>query len=111
MPKNLRVVLAQLDLKVGDIPSNLNKLIESAITARDQLSADVIVFPELSLTSYPPEDLLLRPSFIESINQALNKFKSEIKDIYCVIGHPHANSAGLFNSCSVIFNGTILGRY
>lgn len=111
MPKKLRIVMAQLNLTVGDISGNLTKLIHAAKTARDTLSADIIVFPELSITGYPPEDLLLRKSFLDEANDALNKFKSEVDGIYCVVGHPHATSQGLHNSCSVIYNNTIIGRY
>lgn len=111
MRKKLRVVLAQLNSCVGDISGNLKKCIQAAHTARDQFKADIIVFPELNLTGYPPEDLLLRKDFIEASNQALNEFKAQVKNIYCVVSHPHANSQGLYNSCSIIHNGTILGRY
>ncbi len=111
MPKKLRIVAAQLNLTVGDIQGNLTKLMQAAKSARDTLSADLIVFPELCLTGYPPDDLLLRKSFIEEVNEAVNTFKSEVDGIYCVIGHPHATSQGLYNSCSVIYNKTILGRY
>src|SRR5690606_8633052 len=104
MSKKLRIIVAQLNLMVGDIQGNLAKLIHAAKTARDTLSADVIVFPELSLTGYPPEDLLLRKSFLEESNAALETFKSEVDGIYCVVGHPHATSQGLYNSCSVIYN-------
>lgn len=111
MAKKLRIVIAQLDLTAGDIQGNLTKLINSAKSARDTLAADVIVFSELSITGYPPEDLLLRKSFLDASNEALTQFKNEVQGIYCVIGHPHATSQGLFNSCSVIYNGTIIGRY
>src|SRR5579872_7149441 len=98
MSKKLRIIIAQLNLLVGDIQGNLKKLIEAANTARDTLSADVIVFPELSITGYPPEDLLLRKSFIEATNNAVNEFKTQVQNIYCVIGHPHATSQGPYNS-------------
>ncbi len=111
MPKKLRIVIAQLNLAVGDIQGNLQKSIHAAKSARDAFSADMIVFPELSLTGYPPEDLLFRKSFIDEANDALNTFKSEVEGIYCVVGHPHATSQGLHNSCSVIYNKTIVGRY
>ncbi|EKD74080.1 MAG: hypothetical protein ACD_45C00083G0002 [uncultured bacterium] len=111
MAKKLRIAIAQLNLTVGDIQGNLAKLIHTAKSARDTLLADVIVFPELSVTGYPPEDLLLRKSFLDAANEALNTFKAEVENIYCVVGHPHATSQGLFNSCSVIYNGTIVGRY
>jgi NAD+ synthase (glutamine-hydrolysing) len=111
MTKKLRIVIAQLNLTVGDIQGNLIKLINSAKSARDTLKAEIVVFPELSITGYPPEDLLFRKAFIDEANEALNTFKNEVKDIYCVVGHPHVTSQGLFNSCSVICNGTIVGRY
>ncbi len=111
MAKKLRIVLAQLNLTVGDISGNLEKHVHSAITARDKLSADVIVFPELSLTGYPPEDLLLRRNFITEANDALKKFIAEVKHIYCLVGYPHAAKQGLFNSCALIHDGNILGHY
>lgn len=111
MSKILRTVLAQLNLTVGDIDGNLGKLIEAAHTARDTYKADLIIFPELSITGYPPEDLLLRKSFIQAAADALNTFKSTVQGIHCLIGHPYQTSHGLFNSCSLIYNGTILGRY
>lgn len=111
MFKKLRIVLAQLNLFVGDIQGNLNKLINAAVNARNNLLADIIVFPELSITGYPPEDLLFRKSFLDEANNALNEFKSQVRGIYCIVGHPHLTSEGLFNACSVIYNNTILGCY
>jgi NAD+ synthase (glutamine-hydrolysing) len=111
MSKKLRIVMAQLNLKVGDITGNLQKHLDAAITARDKLSADVIVFPELSLTGYPAEDLLLRKYFVAQANAALSKLRSEIKDIYCLVGHPYTDEQHLFNSCSLIYNGKTIGRY
>jgi len=111
MTKKLRVALAEINPIVGDIEYNLKKHLAAAERARDELKADIIVFPELSLTGYPPEDLLLRPSFIQSAHEALNEFIAKTKNIYCVINHPHLTSSGLLNSSSLIFNGTILGRY
>jgi len=111
MSKKLKIALAQLNLTVGDIQGNLKKLIDASNHARDHLKADVIVFPELSITGYPPEDLLFRKTFLDEANEALNKFKSEVQNIHCVVGHPYLNSQRLFNSCSLIYNGTILARY
>lgn len=109
--KKLRIALAQLNLCVGDIQGNLSKSIEAANIARDQIGADLIIYPELNITGYPPEDLLLRKSFIQDATDALNTFKDQVKNIYCVLSHPHATSHGLYNSASLIYNGTILGRY
>jgi len=102
--------MAQLNLNAGDIAGNLQKHIHAAMTARDN-SADIIVFPELSLTGYPPEDLLLRKAFLDETNAALNKFISEIKDIYCLVGHPYTDHQYLYNACSLIHNGKIIGQY
>ncbi|MBV9575265.1 MAG: NAD+ synthase [Gammaproteobacteria bacterium] len=111
MTTKLRIVLAQLNFKVGDIAYNLKKHLDAAITARDELNADVIVFPELSLTAYPPEDLLLRKAFIEDAQQALQKLVAEVSGIYCVVGHPLTDTHHLFNACSLIYNGDFLGHY
>src|SRR3990167_8120924 len=111
MKKKLRIVLAQLNLHVGDITYNLNKHIESATLARDQLQADIIVFPELSITGYPPEDLLFRKDFLDEADRALHKMTQEIKNIYCLVSHPARHSQGLFNASSLIFNGEIIAHY
>lgn len=111
MSKKLRIVLAQLNLVVGDIEGNLAKLMQAATHARNNLAADVIVFPELSITGYPPEDLLFRQAFLAAADAAVMTFKEKVQNIYCVIGHPYANEHGIYNACSLIHNGQILGRY
>jgi NAD+ synthase (glutamine-hydrolysing) len=110
MSKKLRIVMAQLDFLVGDIQGNLQKHIQAAQEARDIMKADVIVFSELSMTGYPPEDLLNRAAFIDESNEAVNTFKSTVTGIHCVVGHPLSSSKGLYNSCSLIYNNTILAR-
>lgn len=111
MKKKIRIVLAQLDFCVGDIVGNTKKIIEAANTARDTLSADVILFPELSITGYSPEDALFRADFIGAAKNALDEITDKIRGIYCIIGHPGKSSAGLHNQCSVIYNGKMLGTY
>lgn len=114
---SLRIVIAQLNLHVGDIKQNLQKHIEAAEMARDKLHADLIVFPELSLTGYPPEDLLLRQAFVTDCNNALRELASKVHGIYCLVGHPQPSTHHfhtehhLYNSCSLIYNGKILGTY
>jgi len=108
--QNLKVCLAQLNLLVGDIQGNTQKVIESskqALTA----GAQVIVFPELTLTGYPPEDLLLRPSLELRINQALDAIKTSLLPIYIVVGYPKAVNGQLFNMAGVFFEGRCLGEY
>ncbi|HRF43705.1 MAG TPA: NAD+ synthase [Candidatus Competibacteraceae bacterium] len=106
-----RVVMAQLDFLVGDIQGNTGKIITAAIDARDRLRADLIVFPELTLTGYPPEDLLLRPGFIRQVDPALQRLCSEIHDIAVVAGCPLPTPDGLRNAAVVLAGGVVRARY
>lgn len=108
MPGRLRIVLAQIDLLVGDVRGNVQRVIEAALRARDELHAQVVVFPELALTGYPPEDLLLRPGMQLHVLAAVERIKREVRGIYIIVGHPHAATGGLYNAASVIYDGQIL---
>lgn len=107
----VRVALAQLNLHVGNIKGNTEKIITYAIKARDELNADVVVFPELSITSYPPEDLLLRPHLHELVSQSLQQICDGVEGIDLLVGHPRLESGQLFNSCSLIREGKIIATY
>ncbi|MFT2096993.1 NAD+ synthase [Marinomonas sp. 2405UD66-6] len=107
----LRIAMAQLDMLVGDITKNTQSVIDAANKARDEDKADVVVFPELTLTGYPPEDLLLRPSLDTRIEAALETLLKEVKDIYLVVGYPRRIDGELFNCASVIYQGKMLGEY
>lgn len=110
MSTKLNMVMAQLNFLVGDIDGNMSRIIEAAEQARDQLNADVIVFPELSICGYPPEDLLLRPSLIVRVERALSRLRV-IKGIDLIIGVPLMGTYGLENQALVIRAGEILARY
>ena len=97
--------MAQLNLLVGDIPGNTEKIIAAAREARDRLRADAIVFPELTVTGYPPEDLLLRPGFVGQVEPAMRRLCAEIQGITAIVGYPAATSEGLRNSAAVIAGG------
>jgi NAD+ synthase (glutamine-hydrolysing) len=103
--------MAQLDFLVGDIQGNIAKIITATLDARDRLRADAIVFPELTVTGYPPEDLLLRPSFIRQLEPAMQRLCVEIKGIAAVVGYPTATPEGLHNSAAVIRDGVIQAIY
>ena len=79
----------------------------AAVDARDRLRADVIVFPELTVTGYPTEDLLLRPSFIRQVEPAMQRLCMGIEGITAVVGYPAATAEGLRNSAAVIRDGAI----
>ena len=106
---SLRVVMAQLDFLVGDIQGNTDKIIAAAVDARDRLRADLIVFPELTVTGYPPEDLLLRPGFVSQVEPALQRLRAEIQGIVAVVGYPAATPEGLRNAAAAIGDGAIHG--
>ena len=108
---SLRVIMAQLDFLVGDVAGNTDKIIAAALSARDRLQADVIVFPELTVTGYPPEDLLLRPGFVSQVEPALQRLRAEIQGIVAVVGYPTVTPEGLRNSAAVIGDGAIHAVY
>jgi NAD+ synthase (glutamine-hydrolysing) len=107
----LRIALAQLDLWVGDITGNAARVIEAASEARDALGARLIVFPELTLTSYPPEDLLLRPGLTRAVAEALERIARSITGIAVILGHPHPHADRLYNACSLIRGGRVAATY
>lgn len=108
---SFRVVMAQLNFLVGDIAGNADKIIAAAVDARERLRADLVVFPELTLTGYPPEDLLLRPGFIAQIEPALQRLREEIRGIVAVVGCPIATPEGLRNAAVVLGDGAMRATY
>jgi NAD+ synthase (glutamine-hydrolysing) len=107
----MRIALAQLNLLVGDVAGNVAKATAAMVRARDELHADIIVFPELALTAYPPEDLLLRPGLHRQVLRGLETLKRQVMGIDVVIGYPAPGPAGLYNSASWIRNGVLLATY
>ncbi|MBR9885084.1 MAG: NAD+ synthase, partial [Oceanospirillales bacterium] len=111
MSNAIRVAMAQLNLLVGDIPGNTDRIIETAIRARDELAADLVLFPELALSGYPPEDLLLRPSLELRIDQALKALQEQVSGITLVVGYPRYRNGALYNMLGVIRDGKVLTEY
>lgn len=111
MPAFLRTTLAQINPCVGDIKGN-TELILSAVKQHAE-ECDVIVFPELCLTGYPPEDLLLRTDFIDQTMQALSDIARQTCDLelLIIVGHPALHKNLLFNAASVIQQGDITDQY
>ncbi|MCL5974425.1 MAG: NAD+ synthase [Gammaproteobacteria bacterium] len=113
MTKNqLQVVLAQIDPFVGDVAGNTRKVIVATEQARKLYAADLVVFPELCLTGYPPEDLLLRPGLIKRVNKSLQTLCQQVDDITIIVGHPLGEvGKELFNAASVISKHQITAQY
>ncbi|MBD3657655.1 MULTISPECIES: NAD+ synthase [Marinobacter] len=107
----LRLVMAQTDFLVGDIPGNTRAVIEAVRKAEQDHQADVVVFPELCLTGYPPEDLLLRPSLDLRIEEALDSLLQEDFAAVVVIGAPVRHGGLLYNAALVIEGRQVRARY
>lgn len=107
----LNIVLAQINFLVGDIVGNTEKVIVTASKAIIDHRADVVVFPELTLTGYPPEDLLLRPSLEKRIDASLRKLFEAKIEAYLVVGYPKLRDGKLFNMAGVIYRGELICEY
>ncbi len=106
----VRVALAQINTTVGDIPGNVERM-SKALTQAIDARADLVAFPELTITGYPPEDLLMRPNFIEENLKALEDFAKTVPDdIACAVGFVDLDG-DLFNSLAVVSGGEVLHRY
>ena len=111
MKKNFRFVMAQLNFLVGDIEGNTQKVIQNAITARDQHQADLIIFSELALSGYPPEDLLFREGLYKRLTAGLDLILKEVRGIDILLGYPTRNEKKNFNSASLISDGKVVTTY
>src|SRR5436190_23561117 len=107
----LRVALAQINSTVGDIPGNATKIREWIGRARDE-GAHLVIFPELALTGYPPEDLLLKTHFVDAAGAALEELARETEDgdIVVLVGTPH-RSDDVYNACAVLADGDVAAVY
>jgi NAD+ synthase (glutamine-hydrolysing) len=109
-PTVIRIALAQHDFLVGDIRGNRDKALGLVREAREA-GADLVLFPEMALSGYPPEDLLLRPGFMGGCRRALEEFVAGVEGIDAVFGHPWSENGKRFNAVSWVRDGRVLGRY
>ncbi|CAN5550013.1 NAD+ synthase [soil metagenome] len=106
----MRIALAQINTTVGDVWGNVEKATYALERAVDS-GAGLVAFPELTITGYPPEDLLLRPSFVQENLEALEEFAKQVPDgVAAAIGFVDLE-ADLYNSCAVVSGGAVLHRY
>ncbi|MDR9437651.1 MAG: NAD+ synthase, partial [Thiohalophilus sp.] len=111
MPEQeLRIAIAQINLLVGEMEGNARRIIEAMQDARDNLQADILITPELALTGYPPEDLLLRPGMYERIDRALLQIQQQVTGIDLLLGYPEQTPEGVYNSAAVIREGKIIAH-
>ncbi len=106
--ENLRLAIAQINCTVGDLEGNSRKIIDHLQRARG-FGVDIISFPELAITGYPPEDLLLKPKFVKDNLDQLNKIAKHTKDIIAIVGFVDKKENEIYNAAAVIYNGKVEG--
>ncbi len=107
MSESLRIALAQRNFLVGDVQGNAARLIEAARHARDELGAQLVLFPELTLSGYPPEDLLFHRGFRRQIEAGLARVCAEVPDVDLLFGFPEYTKAGIYNSAAYVSAGQV----
>ncbi|MCW5580480.1 MAG: NAD+ synthase [Luteimonas sp.] len=111
MTDTLRIAMAQFDFPVGAVKDNAARIVELIAEARDEYEADIVLFPELAISGYPPEDLLMRPSFLADCEVALREVAKAATGIVAVVGWPESAGSILYNSASVLREGRIEATY
>ncbi len=111
MTAKLTVVVAQLDLFVGAIADNTERIIHATNEARDSAGADLILFPELTICGYPPEDLLFHGGFKHQVGVSLERLQQECKGISVMVGYPEYSDDSIFNAACLFRDGEIVARY
>jgi NAD+ synthase (glutamine-hydrolysing) len=101
----MRLALAQINSVVGDIDGNAARVVEWLGRAREG-NADLVLFPELCVTGYPAEDLLLRPGFVRAARRAVEEIASATHGVTALVGAPHLDT-DLFNACFVLAHGEV----
>jgi len=106
----MRLALCQINATVGDIAANADRILAGVRSAREA-GAELVLFPELALTGYPPEDLLLREHFLADARSALDDLAREVDGITAIAGFPELDSGRVYNSAAVLADGTIQPIY
>jgi len=108
---SIRIAMAQFDFPVGAVARNTDRIIAMIADARDAYGADLVLFPELAVSGYPPEDLLLRPGFLRDCELAMQRIAAACTGITAVVGWPQASGPVVYNAASVLRAGRIEQTY
>ena len=111
MSGEISIGLAQINVVVGAIESNVDKIIDFAQRAKNEHDCDLLICSELVLTGYPPEDLLMRPGFNSRVQQELKRLCASVQDIDLIVGYPKRDADGYFNIGALIQKGKITHEY
>jgi NAD+ synthase (glutamine-hydrolysing) len=106
----MKIAIAQINTTVGDINGNFEKIISNIVKAKNE-KADLVIFPELTLTGYPPRDLLIKESFIQKNIEVVHQIVEHTQDIAIVVGFVNEEDGKLFNAAALISNQKIIGIY
>ena len=109
--KELCGVMAQLNLGVGDVDGNTTRIIEAADKARSRHKADFVMFPELAVCGYPPEDLLFHAGMRLQVARSLDRLKREVRGITVIVGYPEYVGTIIYNAAAVIRDGDIIANH
>jgi len=109
--RQVRCVMAQLNLVVGDVDGNTSRIVTAANEARDRFRADLVMLPELAVSGYPPEDLLFHSGMRLQVAHSLERLKQEVRGITLIAGYPEYSDAKIFNSAIVIRDGKVLANH
>ena len=111
MNKKITIALAQIDLIVGDIAGNTARILDYCKQVKVESKPDLIVFPELSISGYPPEDLLLHSGLKRRVAEAIEMIRMQVSDIAVLIGFPEYTENTIYNSCAVFENNKEIAHY
>jgi len=109
-PVEVRIALAQVNTTVGDLKGNVDKVM-ACVHRADQEKVDLVVFPELVLTGYPPEDLLLKPRFVEDNLAALKRLAGAVREAAVLVGFIDRKGGALYNAAALLQGGRVKGVY
>jgi len=111
MSATVRILIAQLNLLVGATAQNADRIIEIVERARNEALADAVVFPELALSGYPPEDLVLRDSFLQENKRQLERIRAASKGITVIVGYPRKHNEQIYNAAAILRDGAHIASY
>ena len=107
----MRIAFAQLNTRVGAIDANTKKVLDCAARARDELRCDLVLFPELTLCGYPPEDLLLHRGLRTRVEAAFARVKQGVRGIAAYVGYPEYDGDAVYNSAALLRDGEVLANH
>ena len=107
----MRIALAQLNTLVGDVAGNTGLICAAIRTARDEYAADLVVFPELAVCGYPPEDMLFQAGLRRQVGNALDAIRREAQGITALVGYPEYAGNRIYNAAAMLAAGELVANY